>query len=122
PASVGARAAASDVLANSLVATATDTPTQVPTATPTDTPAPTATDTPAPTATLTATPTSPYVFDVSGAAAAAGWPQQYSNWCGVATVGLVANYLGSPISQSAILGILNNPNNQSQWSYPAPSS
>jgi hypothetical protein len=68
------------------------------------------------------TPTSPYVLDVSGAAATAGWPQQYSNWCGVATIGLVANYLGSSISQSAILGILNDPNNQSQWSYPAPSS
>jgi len=122
PASVGARAAASDVPADSLVAAVTDTPTDVPTATPTDTPAPAATDTPAPTATPTATPTSPYVLDVSGAAAAAGWPQQYSNWCGVATIGLVANYLGSSISQSAILGILNDPSKQSQWSYPAPSS
>ncbi len=62
------------------------------------------------------------MLDVSGAAAAAGWPQQFSNWCGVATIGLVANYLGSSISQSAILGILNDPNNQSRWSYPAPSS
>ena len=62
------------------------------------------------------------MLDVTGAAAAAGWPQQFSNWCGVATIGLVANYLGSSISQSAILGILNDPNNQSRWSYPAPSS
>ena len=128
PTSVGARATASDVPANSLIAAVTDTPTDVPTATPTDTPAPTPTDTatptdtPAPTATLTATPASPYVLDVTGAAAAAGWPQQFSNWCGVATIGLVANYLGSSISQSAILGILNDPNNQSRWSYPAPSS
>jgi hypothetical protein len=114
PTGVGARAAASDVPANSLVAGVTNTPTNVPTATPTNTPAPTATP--------TATPASPYALDVSSAAAAAGWPQQYSNWCGVATIGLVANYLGSSISQSAILGILNDPNNQSQWSYPAPGS
>jgi hypothetical protein len=148
PASVVAHNAAGNVPANSLVAAVTDTPTDVSPATPTDTPAATATDTPAatatdtpaatatdtpaatatasPTATVTATPTaastSPYALDVSGAAAAAGWPQQFSNWCGVATIGLVANYLGSSISQSAILGILNDPSNQSQWSYPPPSS
>jgi hypothetical protein len=96
--------------------TPTDTATDTPTATPTDTPTPTTT--PA----ATATPSNPYALNVGGAAAAAGWPQQYSNWCGVATIALVANYLGSGVSQSSILGMLNNPNNQSQWSYPAPSS
>lgn len=105
-------------------ATNADTPTA--TATDTPTPAPTATATVAPTSTPTTAPspsptaTSSTVLDVSAAAAAAGWPQQYSNWCGVATVALIANYLGAPISQSAILGMLNNPANASQWSYPPP--
>jgi hypothetical protein len=105
--------------------TATDSPTNTPTPTPTDTP--TATPTSTPTNTPTSTPTpggSPNVLDVSAAATAAGWPQQYSNWCGVATVALIADYLnpGAPVSQSAILGALNNPANQSQWSYPAPAT
>ncbi|HET8905500.1 MAG TPA: hypothetical protein VFN11_00905 [Ktedonobacterales bacterium] len=103
--------------------TPTDTPTNTPTPTPTDTPAATPTSTPTNTPTATPTPGgSPNVLDVSAAATAAGWPQQYSNWCGVATVALIADYLnpGAPVSQSAILGALNNPANQSQWSYPAP--
>lgn len=106
----------SRVLANSL----DDTPTS------TDTPAPTSTDTPAPTATntpaATATPSNPYALNVTGAASAAGWPQRYSNWCGIATVALVANYLGNSISQSTIYNMLNSQQNESMWGYPPPSS
>src|SRR5689334_567005 len=106
----------SRVLANSLVDTPTSTDTPVPTAT--DTPAPTATNTPA----ATATPNNPYALNVSGAASAAGWPQRYSNWCGIATVALVANYLGNSVSQSAIYNMLNSQQNESMWGYPPPSS
>ncbi len=106
----------SRVLANSLVDTPTSTDTPAPT--PTNTPAPTATNTPA----ATATPNNPYALNVSGAASAAAWPQKYSNWCGIATVALVANYLGNPISQSAIYNMLNNQQNESMWGYPLPSS
>lgn len=106
----------SRVLANALVDTPTSTNTPAPT--PTDTPAPTATNTPAP----TATPNNPYALDVTGAASAAGWPQRYSNWCGIATVALVANYLGNSISQSAIYNMLNSQQNESMWGYPPPSS
>ena len=106
----------SRVLANSLVDTPTSTDTPVPT--PTDTPAPTATNTPA----ATATPNNPYALNVSGAASAAGWPQRYSNWCGIATVALVANYLGNSVSQSAIYSMLNSQQNESMWGYPPPSS
>lgn len=97
-----------------------DTPTSIdtPTPTPTDTPAPTATNTPA----ATATPNNPYALNVASAASAAGWPQRYSNWCGIATVALVANYLGNPISQSAIYNMLNDQQNESMWGYPPPSS
>jgi hypothetical protein len=114
----------SRVLANSLVDTPTSTNTPAPT--PTDTPAPTATDTPAPAATNTpaptATPSNPYALNVTGAASGAGWPQHYSNWCGIATVALVANYLGNSVSQPAIYNMLNSQQNESMWGYPPPSS
>lgn len=108
------------VLANSLDGTPTDTPiaTNTPAPTPTDTPAPTATNTPA----ATATPSNPYALNVTGAASAAGWPQRYSNWCGIATVALVANYLGNSTSQSAIYSMLNSQQNESMWGYPPSSS
>src|SRR6185312_15697556 len=102
--------------ANADTPTATDTPTPAPTATATTVPTSTPTTAPSPSPTAT----SSTVLDVSAAASAAGWPQQYSNWCGVATVALIANYLGASISQSAILGMLNDPANASQWSYPPP--
>jgi len=106
----------SRVHANSLVDTPTSTDTPAPT--PTDTPAPTATNTPAP----TATPNNPYALNVAGAASAAGWPQKSSNWCGIATVGLIASYLGNTVSQSAIYNMLNSQQNESMWGYPPPSS
>jgi hypothetical protein len=62
------------------------------------------------------------VLDVKAAAAAAGWPQRYSNWCGIATVSLVANYLGNGVSQSAIYSMINSSGSQSMWGYPPPSS
>jgi hypothetical protein len=108
----------SRMLANSLDDTPTSTDTPAPTPTDTPAPAPTATNTPAP----TATPNNPYALNVSGAASAAGWPQRYSNWCGIATVALVANYLGNSISQSAIYNMLNNQQNESMWGYPPSSS
>ena len=106
----------SRVLANSLDDTPTSTDTPAPT--PTDTPAPMATNTPAP----TATPNNPYALNVSGAASAAGWPQKSSNWCGIATVGLIASYLGNTVSQLAIYNMLNTQASESMWGYPPPSS
>ena len=120
PAFYGIPSARMQAAAGTDTPTPTPSDTATPTATPgaTATPSPTNTPTPAPTATPTGTPST--VLDVSAAVVAAGWPQQYSNWCGVATVALIANYLGVSISQSAILGMLNNPANASQWSYPPP--
>lgn len=112
--------------ASAQIDTPTDTPTDTATPTPTDTPTATPTNTPTPVPTATATPSGPppHVLDVSAAATQAGWPQQFSNWCGIATVALIADYInpGSPVSQSAIVSMLNNPANQSIWSYPPPSS
>lgn len=120
-----------------LAALATDTPTSTATDTPmiaaataTDTPvvaAATATDTPTATATATTAPTatpqgSATTLDVAAAATAAGWPQTYSNWCGIATVALVANYLGNSISQQSIYYALNLQSSESIWGYPGPSS
>ena len=96
---------------------AADTPTATAAATETPTPVPTSTPTPAPTATA---PTST-VLDVRSAASAAGWPQRYSNWCGIATVSLVANFLGNAVSQSAIYNMINASGSQSMWGYPPPS-
>ncbi|HEX6543847.1 MAG TPA: hypothetical protein VF040_18980 [Ktedonobacterales bacterium] len=98
--------------------TATDTPV-APTETPTPAP-PTVTPTSVPSA--TATPGSTSVLDVKAAASAAGWPQSYSNWCGIATVSLVANYLGHSVSQQAVYNMLADPANQSMWSFPPQSS
>lgn len=97
-------------LATDTTALATDTPTATATATATSAPA------------ATATPSNPYALDVSGAASASGWPQSYSNWCGIATVALVANYLGNSISQSAIYNMLNSQQNESMWGYPPQSA
>ena len=105
--------------------TATDTPTNAATATPsvtdtpTDTPTPSATATPTntPTPAPTATPTGPAPnnYDLSATAIAAGWPQSGGNWCGIATVALVANFLGNPISQSAVAGSLSSASSASEW-------
>ena len=102
--------------------TATDTPaataTSAATATATATPAPTATSTPAPTATPSGPP--PNNFDVSAAAAEAAWPQQAGNWCGVATVTLIADYLNPSAytSQQDIVNIVSSPASTSEWGAP----
>ncbi|HEX8995307.1 MAG TPA: hypothetical protein VF812_04700 [Ktedonobacterales bacterium] len=110
--------------------TATDTPaaatptnTATPSTTATPTPAPTATFTPAPTATPTPKPTGwPNPLDISTVAAAAG-QQQNANWCGIATVALIAQYLGSSATQAQIYSALNDPGNASEWgALPAPDS
>ncbi len=114
-----------------IAATATDTPTVAATAT--DTPAaatatptvaPTATATSAPTATSTPAPTPtgiPSDTSVANAATAAGWPQINSNYCGIATVALIADYLNpsAPVSQSYIQGLINDPNSTSEWGQPS---
>ena len=103
-------------------ATATDTPGPTPTDTPTDTPTATATATSGPTATPTPPP-NPYNLDISAAITEAGWPQQGSNWCGVATVAAIADYIApqSQVSQQGVIDALNNPANASEWGYPTQS-
>ncbi|HET9110870.1 MAG TPA: hypothetical protein VFN78_08610 [Ktedonobacterales bacterium] len=106
------------------VATATDTPVPTPTATDTPTPAPTATNTPTPPPTATPSGPPPNNLDVSAAANTAGWPQQNGNWCGIATVALIADYLNptSPVSQNYIGGtggVLNDPSSTSEWGAPS---
>jgi hypothetical protein len=103
-------------------ATATDTPTATPTATdtptPTDTPSPTATPTNTPTPAPTATPTpGPNNNDLAAASVAAGWPQSKGNWCGIATVALIADFLnpGKPTSQGTVAGILSGSSSISEW-------
>ena len=104
-------------------ATATDTPTPTPTATNTPVPTPTATNSPVP------PPPSPTPnpmclgfsgndFRVCEAAAAAQWPQQYNNWCGIATVALVANYLNpqAHTGQDWVYSALNS--SESMWGSP----
>lgn len=127
--------AATDTPTNTATAlTATDTPTTAPTASATATPSvtdtPTATNTPAPTATPTNTPTpAPTATlppcpatncDVAAAATAAGWPQINGNWCGIATVALIADFLNpkNPISQNAVAGMLSGSSSISEWGTP----
>jgi hypothetical protein len=50
---------------------------------------------------------------------AAGWPQQGNNWCGIATVAAIANYLGDHVSQSAVNGYLKSSGAVSQWGTPS---
>ncbi|MGH2503490.1 MAG: hypothetical protein ACRDID_13370, partial [Ktedonobacterales bacterium] len=84
----------------------------------TNTPSPTATPTNTPTPAPTATPTpGPNNNDLAAASVAAGWPQIQGNWCGIATVALVANFLhpGNPISQGTVAGILSGSSSISEW-------
>ena len=108
--------------ATSTALTATDTPsasatnTPVATDTPTNTPTATATATNTPTPTPTPLPPCPaYNCDVAAAASAAGWPQSGGNWCGIATVALVANFLGNNVSQNAVAGSLSSASSASEW-------
>lgn len=108
------------------VVTATDTPAPAPTATDTPTPAPTATNTPPPAPTATPYPMclglSGNDFTVCEAAAESGWPQQNGNWCGIATVALIADYLNSasPVSQNYIAySVLDDPSSTSEWGAPS---
>ncbi len=105
-----------------VAATATDTPAAA-TATATTAPAATATSTPAPTATSTPVPTpigTPSDTPVANAATAAGWPQIYGNYCGIATVALIADYLNpsAPVSQSYIKNLISDPSSTSEWGQP----
>ncbi len=110
------------LLADTVTDTPTDTPTNTPTATdtPTDTPTATATPTNTPVPPPTATPTpAPNNLDVSAAASGAGWPQENGNWCGIATVALIADYLHpSSVSQDYIAGLINGPDSTSEWGAP----
>ena len=129
-------ASANDLLVTSNASSNTSTPGATgsvtpPTDTPTATSDPTApppTDTPTATATSgpTATPTpppNPYALDISAAITEAGWPQQGSNWCGIATVAAIADYIApqAQVSQQGVTYTLNDPNNASEWSYPTKS-
>ncbi|HEX8981663.1 MAG TPA: hypothetical protein VF792_02745 [Ktedonobacterales bacterium] len=110
-----------------VAATATDTPaaataTPAPAATATSTPAPTAT--PVPTATPgslpTPTSTSNKVLDITQALNATG-QQSGGNWCGIATITLIANYVhaASPMSQNTFgYGILSDSSATSEWGTP----
>ncbi len=130
PASSTATNTATLTSTNTPAATATDTPAATPTDTPTATDTPTSTPAGTPTATATTgptptatTPPNPYALDISAAIAEAAWPQQYSNWCGVATVAAIADYINpqSQVSQQGVLNALNNPANASEWGYPTQS-
>lgn len=121
------------------VATATDTPvaasataTDTPAATATDTPAAASTNTPTPaTATATATPaptatpkptpvytgTAPTLLDINAASTAVG-VQQNGNWCGIATIALIANYLGIGVTQDQVAGMITDPSSTSEWGMP----
>ncbi|MDE3228272.1 MAG: hypothetical protein KGO05_00195, partial [Chloroflexota bacterium] len=104
------------------IATATDTPLPAPTAT--DTPVATNTPTPAPTATATPRPTPTTtttrktVLDINAAATYVG-VQQNGNWCGIATIALIANYLyPNSTSQGYIANLISDPNSTSEWGAP----
>lgn len=100
---------------------ATDTPTVVATDTPTATPVGTAT--PSPTATPKPTPVytgaAPTLLDISSAVATVG-QQSAGNWCGIATVALIANYLGIPIAQTDVANMISDPSSTSEWGGPTP--
>jgi hypothetical protein len=50
---------------------------------------------------------------------AAGWPQQGDNWCGIATVAAIANFLGDHVSQGAVTAFLNSSSAVSGWGTPS---
>src|SRR5215469_2503012 len=52
---------------------------------------------------------------VLAAVQAAGWPQQQSNWCGVATVAAIARFRGQPVSQQNVADYLNSSAAISEW-------
>ncbi|MGO8949641.1 MAG: hypothetical protein ACLQUY_18715 [Ktedonobacterales bacterium] len=61
---------------------------------------------------------------VLAAVQAAGWPQQESNWCGVATVAAIARFHGQAVSQQDVANYLNSSAALSEWQppYPPPSA
>lgn len=52
---------------------------------------------------------------VQNAVNASQWPQQQSNWCGIATVAAVARFLGNPVSQQDTANYLNSSASVSEW-------
>lgn len=52
---------------------------------------------------------------MQNAVTAAAWPQQSSNWCGIATVSAIANYQGHAASQSTVANYLNSSSSRSEW-------
>ncbi len=59
---------------------------------------------------------------VRAAVQAAGWPQQESNWCGVATVAAIAQFRGHTVSQLDVANYMNSPQAVSEWGTPGGSA
>ncbi|HEV2235203.1 MAG TPA: hypothetical protein VGR57_00950 [Ktedonobacterales bacterium] len=57
---------------------------------------------------------------MQAAVSAAGWPQQRSNWCGVAAIAAVASFMTGGVSQASVAGFLNSSAAVSVWGTPPP--
>ncbi len=108
--------------------TATDTPTDtpVPANTPTNTPVVAPTPTPIPIQPAKPTrslPKTSYRLLYIARAESLTGQQKWSNWCGVATVALIANYLhpgGQTFSQYQVARMLSASSSMSEWGEPKP--
>ncbi len=70
--------------------------------------------------TLPATLYGPSNSAVQSAVNAANWPQQMSNWCGIATIAAIARYRGHAVSQQDVVTYLNSDAGVSEWGTPSP--
>ena len=50
---------------------------------------------------------------------AAQWPQQNSDWCGVATVAAVAQFAGKTVTQKNVADYMNSAAGVSEWGTPS---
>ena len=56
---------------------------------------------------------------VTAAVNAAAWPQQQSNWCGIATIAAIAQFRGHAVSQQNVVTYLNSAAGLSEWGTPS---
>jgi hypothetical protein len=57
---------------------------------------------------------------MQAAVSAAAWPQQRSNWCGVASIAAIASYMSESVNQASVAGFLNSSAAVSIWGTPPP--
>lgn len=56
---------------------------------------------------------------VGQAVKAAGWPQSENNWCGIANISAIAQYLNDNVSQATMANYLHSTSSESEWGTPS---